>query len=499
MSRRTLASLKPRSVSRWSAIRLSENSASPALIACGMPCSVQSVGPVAALAVAVLDVVVDEAEVVAELDGRGARQGRAVVAGDRRVGEQAEERPHPLAARRAGAVEPEVVADHLVHARGSSGRGRGRARRISSSVSAMSAAQVEAGLAERSVERRSDQTAGASSLLARPRRAFRRRGGRSRGGDDRPDSSHRPRADHGAVRVVASVRMPSRRPLHDRCDRPVPLRPRRGRPRPDAAHPAGTASSRRSRKGIRRPDEPARRQSSSRSPSCAVALARGRTFDVVTQVSVGARLAAAARLARVGRDGVVPGRARRPVARGAARGRRRCTPCSGAPTSCSTPGMAPGPGGALVRDAPRRRAGRAAGGRPLRRVRPGARGRRGVPLGAGAGRRAVRAAPGPPAGRVGAVARGAQAAEGLPAAGRRGARGAAARGRRWSARSRPALREFVALRARARARSLAFLDEVRACRSRRASVAGGPSASDRPAQPPSTVPATAGPVQRSPP
>ena len=56
--------------------------------------------PVAALAVAVLDVVVDEAEVVAELDGRGARQGGAVVAGDRGVGEEAEQRPHPLAARR---------------------------------------------------------------------------------------------------------------------------------------------------------------------------------------------------------------------------------------------------------------------------------------------------------------------------------------------------------------------------------------------------------------
>ena len=69
---------------------------------------------VAALDVAVLDVVVDEAEVVAELDRRRAGQRALVLAGDAGVGEEAEERPHPLAARRARAVEREVVADHLV-------------------------------------------------------------------------------------------------------------------------------------------------------------------------------------------------------------------------------------------------------------------------------------------------------------------------------------------------------------------------------------------------
>ena len=74
-------------------------------------------GPVAPLAVAVLDVVVDEAEVVAELDGGGARQRGGVLAGDRGVGEEAEERPHPLA-RGPRAVEAQVVADHLVHAVG---------------------------------------------------------------------------------------------------------------------------------------------------------------------------------------------------------------------------------------------------------------------------------------------------------------------------------------------------------------------------------------------
>ena len=74
-------------------------------------------GPVAALGVAVLDVVVHEAEVVPELDRGRARQRRPVVARDRRIGQQAEQRAHPLAARAVLAVEPEVVADHLVHAR----------------------------------------------------------------------------------------------------------------------------------------------------------------------------------------------------------------------------------------------------------------------------------------------------------------------------------------------------------------------------------------------
>jgi len=89
---------------------------SPVLIAWGIPCRAEC-RPVASLAVAVLDVVVDQAEVVAELNRRGARQGPPMVAGDRGIGEQAEQRPHPLA-RRARAVEAEVVAAHLVDARG---------------------------------------------------------------------------------------------------------------------------------------------------------------------------------------------------------------------------------------------------------------------------------------------------------------------------------------------------------------------------------------------
>ncbi len=118
MRRSTVRSGKPRSVSRWSAIRDRLNSVSPVLIACGTPWIVHRVGAVAALHVAVLDVVVDEREVVAELDRRRAGQGAPVLAGDAGVGEQAEQRSHPLAARGTRSVEREVVADHLVQAVG---------------------------------------------------------------------------------------------------------------------------------------------------------------------------------------------------------------------------------------------------------------------------------------------------------------------------------------------------------------------------------------------
>ena len=114
ISRRTLASENPRSLSRCRAIRERLNSVSPVLIACGMPWTRPQRRAVAALDVAVLDVVVDQAEVVAELDGRRAGQRPGVLAGDRGVGEEAEQRPDALAAGRARAVEREVVADHLV-------------------------------------------------------------------------------------------------------------------------------------------------------------------------------------------------------------------------------------------------------------------------------------------------------------------------------------------------------------------------------------------------
>ena len=87
------------------------------LIAWGTPWSAHSVGPVAPLDVAVLDVVVDEAEVVAELDGRGARAGPGVLARDRGVGEEAEEGAHPLAAR------------HVRRRPGPGGSGSSRTRR----------------------------------------------------------------------------------------------------------------------------------------------------------------------------------------------------------------------------------------------------------------------------------------------------------------------------------------------------------------------------------
>ena len=72
----------------------------------------------AAFCVAVLDVVVDQAEVVTELDRCRAGECLAMVAGDRGIGQQAEQRPHPLAAVGALPVERQVVADHLVQAVG---------------------------------------------------------------------------------------------------------------------------------------------------------------------------------------------------------------------------------------------------------------------------------------------------------------------------------------------------------------------------------------------
>ncbi len=79
-------------------------------------------GPVPALAVGVLDVVVDEAEVVPELERRGAGKGLLVVPAEGLVGEDAEQRADPLPAplRRVG-IEPEVVGEHLVERPGRAG------------------------------------------------------------------------------------------------------------------------------------------------------------------------------------------------------------------------------------------------------------------------------------------------------------------------------------------------------------------------------------------
>ncbi len=51
-----------------------------------------------------------------QLDGRRAGQRPGVLARDRGVGEEPQQGPHPLAARALGAVQAQVVADHLVHA-----------------------------------------------------------------------------------------------------------------------------------------------------------------------------------------------------------------------------------------------------------------------------------------------------------------------------------------------------------------------------------------------
>ena len=67
----------------------------------------------AALRPAVLDVVVHEAEVVAHLHRRRARQGAGMVARDGLVGQQADERAHALATGRL-AIQAEVVANHVV-------------------------------------------------------------------------------------------------------------------------------------------------------------------------------------------------------------------------------------------------------------------------------------------------------------------------------------------------------------------------------------------------
>ncbi len=160
----------------------------------------------------------------------------------------------------------------------------------------------------------------------------------------------------------------------DRRDRPVALRPRRGRPGPDPHHPA-RRQAQGDRQGRPAADQPARRQRSSRSPSCT--LHAGPRPDVRRRHpgQRRPRLARPARLARVGGHRLVPrpswpsGRPRsgqrrprvRPPAAGLRAARRRHGPRAGGP---------------LVRDAPGRRARRAARGGPLRRVRPGARGGR---------------------------------------------------------------------------------------------------------------------------
>ena len=112
--RSTLASEKPRSVSRWSAIRDRLNSASPVLIACGTPWIVQSVARWRrSMSPSSMSSWTSE-KLWPSSTAAAPGQRQPVVAGDAGVGEQAEQRSDPLAARRARAVERQVVADHLV-------------------------------------------------------------------------------------------------------------------------------------------------------------------------------------------------------------------------------------------------------------------------------------------------------------------------------------------------------------------------------------------------
>ena len=120
-SRRTAASAagpwrreNPRSVSRWRAIRERLNSVSPVLIAWAMPWRVHSVGRWRRSTSPSSMSSWTRLKLCPSSTAAAPGSARAVIARDRGVGEEAEQRPHPLAAGRPGAVEPEVVADHLV-------------------------------------------------------------------------------------------------------------------------------------------------------------------------------------------------------------------------------------------------------------------------------------------------------------------------------------------------------------------------------------------------
>ena len=202
---------------------------------------------VAALAIAVLDVVVDEAEVVTQLDGGGAGQSGGVIAGDRGVGEQAKERSHPLAGRRAIAVEPKVVADHLV---GAGGRGVVIADEPEDLRLGVRDQGVEIELARHGSHRGASVAAfrqtceppvacsrngsGAVASLVATRRDWRRPGGRDRTGAYTAIRMNRPirslvgasefsPAAGGVLRVLPCDRADPA-PLHDRGHRPLPVR-----------------------------------------------------------------------------------------------------------------------------------------------------------------------------------------------------------------------------------------------------------------------------------
>ena len=353
------------------------NSASPVLIAWGTPWIVHSVGAMAALHVAVLDVVVDEAEVVAELHGRGARQ-RALRARRRSTRRRAGRAAVASACRAAvRPVEAQVVADHLVQPARRRPRGRRRRGRISASVSAMSTSRSRSyghghgvacecsGFGHKRVRRRSAVLDGAGAPDGS-------RGARAIG------AAYRSRPCPSPRRYVTDAIVLSRFDLGE-ADRVLTLIT------PDHGKLKAIA------KGVRRPTSrlggvarAVRRAQRRRWPAAGRSTSSPRS-------RVGHAWLRLRDCARERGHRLVPRRAGRPQPRGAPRGRAAVR--APAPrVRAARRGHGARARGALVRDAPGRRAGRAPRGGPLRRVRPDARGRRDVPLGAAARRRAVRAA-----------------------------------------------------------------------------------------------------------
>ena len=211
-------------------------------------------------------------------------------------------------------------------------------------------------------------------------------------------------------------------------------------------------------KGIRRPTS---RLGGSLEPFAElnVALARGRTFDVVTEVRVGH---AWLRL----RDSLESAATAWYLAELADRSleeRHEAEPLYALlrrAYELLDAGMAPGRVARWYEMHLRGRAGPAPRGRPLRRVRPDARGRRRRSAGcrrwAASSAAAARARPRPDR----PLARCAQAAQGLPAPGHRGDRRPAPR-RGAEREVEAAMRDFMRVALERDPRSLAFLDEVR--------------------------------------
>ena len=258
-------------------------------------------------------------------------------------------------------------------------------------------------------------------------------------------------------------------PLHDRRHRPVPVRPRRGGPGPDAHH-ADRRQAQGDRQGRPPADVAARRQPravrrADRRPGPRPDLRRRHRGERR------ARLAAscATRSSAPRRRGTSPSW---PTARSRSATRpSRCTRSCGGPTSCSTPGWRP----AASRAGTRCTCSTSSASRPevdrcveCDRVLESDERFRWVPA---ARRRRVPALPGSAARPGGPVARGPEAAQGLPAPRHRGASPACASAAGGRARDRGRPARVRARRPRAR-RPLAGLPRR-----------GPPGAGPRPALP----------------